>query len=87
MFKILSTYICGKKKYIKCNIWRAAVRPSYIEDARFLKVNYPLSEKVCMLCVANTSSKFTIGNTMQIISLGDEVPPRPLNLLAPEFHI
>jgi len=39
MFKILSTYICWKKKYIKCNIWRVAVRPFYIWDARFLKVN------------------------------------------------
>ena len=39
MFKILSTYICWKK-YIKCNIWRVAVRPSYIQDARFLKVKY-----------------------------------------------
>jgi hypothetical protein len=38
MFKILSTYNCWKK-YIKCNIWRVAVRPSYIWDARFLKVN------------------------------------------------
>jgi hypothetical protein len=38
MFKILNTYICFKK-YIKCNIWRVAVRPSYILDARFLKVN------------------------------------------------
>ena len=27
------------KKYIKCNIWRGAVRSSYIWDARFLKVN------------------------------------------------
>ena len=26
------------KIYIKCNIWRVAVRPSYIQDARFLKV-------------------------------------------------
>ena len=38
MFKILSTYICWKK-YIKCNIWRVAVRTSYIQDAWFLKVN------------------------------------------------
>ena len=36
MFKILSTYICWKKIYIKCNIWRVAVRPSYIWDARLL---------------------------------------------------
>ena len=27
-----------KKIYIKCNIWRVAVRPSYIWDTRFLKV-------------------------------------------------
>jgi len=27
--KILSTYICSKI-YIKCNIWRVAVRPSHI---------------------------------------------------------
>jgi len=38
MFKIISTYICWKI-YIKCNIWRVVVRPSYISDARFLKVN------------------------------------------------
>jgi hypothetical protein len=37
MFKLLSTYICWTK-YMKCNIWRVAVRPSYIEGARFLKV-------------------------------------------------
>jgi hypothetical protein len=30
-----------EKKYMKCNIWRVAVRPSYIWDARFLKVNIP----------------------------------------------
>jgi hypothetical protein len=24
--------------YIKCNMWRVAIRPSYIQDARFLKV-------------------------------------------------
>jgi hypothetical protein len=38
MFKILNTYSCWKKN-IKCNIWRVAVRLSYIQDARFLKVN------------------------------------------------
>ena len=37
IFKIFSTYIRGKK-YIKCNIWRIAVRPSYVQDAGFLKV-------------------------------------------------
>jgi hypothetical protein len=34
-----SVLIICWKKYIKCNIWRVAVRPSYIQDARFLKVN------------------------------------------------
>jgi len=42
MYKILSTYICWKK-YIKCNNWRVVVRPSYIEDARFLKVKIYLN--------------------------------------------
>jgi hypothetical protein len=37
MFKIVDTYICWKK-YIKWNIWTVAVRPSHIEDARFLKI-------------------------------------------------
>jgi hypothetical protein len=27
------------KKYIKWGVWRVAVCPSYISDARFLKVN------------------------------------------------
>jgi len=45
MFKILSIYSCWKK-YIKCNIWRVAVRPSYIEDAWFLKVNKTDSKDV-----------------------------------------
>jgi hypothetical protein len=39
MFKILSAYICWKqKKYMKCNIWRVAVRPSYVKDTGFLEV-------------------------------------------------
>ena len=49
MFKILSTYICCKKIYIKCNIWTVAVRPSYIQDARFLKV-----KPICNLFVILT---------------------------------
>jgi hypothetical protein len=34
-----SVLIVVEKKYIKCNIWKVAVRPSYIWNARFLKVN------------------------------------------------
>ena len=33
-----SVLIFVEKIYIKCNIWRVAVRRSYIWDARFLKV-------------------------------------------------
>ena len=33
-----SVLIVVEKIYTKCNIWRVAVRPSYIEDASFLKV-------------------------------------------------
>ena len=35
-----SVLIFVEKIYIKCNIWRVAVRPSYIQDAQFLKVNW-----------------------------------------------
>jgi len=30
MFRILSTHICWKNIYIKRNIWKVAVCPSYI---------------------------------------------------------
>jgi len=33
-----SVLIFVEKKYIQCNIWKVAVRPSYIQDARLLKV-------------------------------------------------
>jgi hypothetical protein len=38
-----SVLIFVEKMYIKCNIWRVAVLPSYIQDARFLKVLKGLS--------------------------------------------
>jgi len=37
-----SALIFVEKIYIKCKIWRVAVRLSYIKDARFLKVNFLL---------------------------------------------
>ena len=52
MFKILSTYIV-EKIYIKCNSWRVAVRPSYIQDARFFKVNM---KRLCELWFINNSN-------------------------------
>jgi len=53
MFKILRTYICWKKN-IKCNIWRVAVHPSYIQDAWFLKVKYVSKIARWWLCWAET---------------------------------
>jgi hypothetical protein len=41
-----SVLIIVEKIYIKRNIWKVAVRPSYIYDARFLKV------KPCMVMYA-----------------------------------
>ena len=45
-----SVLIFVEKKYIKCNIWRVAVCPSYIWDARFLKVNphWKLCQNTCI---------------------------------------
>ena len=37
-----SVLISVEKIYIKCNIWKVAVRPSYIQDAQFLKVKWAL---------------------------------------------
>jgi hypothetical protein len=45
MFKY-SVLIFVGKIYIKCNIWRVAVRPSSIEDAWFLKVNLSNNRKM-----------------------------------------
>ena len=40
MLKIFSTDVCWIN--IKWGIWRVILRPSYIQDARFLKVKQPL---------------------------------------------
>jgi hypothetical protein len=36
-----STLIFVEKKYIKCNMWRVAVRPSYIRIGRTLTLSWP----------------------------------------------
>jgi hypothetical protein len=38
------------KEYINCNIWRVAVLPSYMWDARFLKVKEHIWAVVIMKC-------------------------------------
>ena len=59
MFKILSTYICWKK-YIKCNIWGVVVHPSYIDDARFLKVNPRSKVQLQKLTSSQLFKKFSV---------------------------
>ena len=46
MFKKIQ-YVYLLKKYIKWGVWRVAVCPSYIQDARFLKVKMDLQEMGC----------------------------------------
>ena len=75
MFKILSIYSCWKK-YIKCNIWRVAVRPSYIKDARFLKVK---QKTVLTPSWDSTCFWWAVANVLIMFSV--------INLLAPEFYI
>jgi hypothetical protein len=47
------------KKYIKWGVWRVAVCPSYIYDARFLKVNYRMQElnELILNAASNPQSK------------------------------
>jgi hypothetical protein len=47
----------GEKIYIKCNIWRVAVRPSYIWDAGFLKVKNT-THALCFKIHIKTQSLF-----------------------------
>jgi len=61
--------IFDEKKYIKCNVWRVAVRPSYIWDARFLKVKpigtYSNSKKIHQKSTLSTvRSLFLIAITL-----------------------
>jgi hypothetical protein len=54
-----------EKIYIKCNNWRVAARPSYIWDARFLKVNaYPERSDMCMIDRVDCDS-FNCGNSLE----------------------
>ena len=67
IFKILSTYICWKK-YIKCKIWRVAVRPSYIEDAWFLKVKvwpHSLAEQTQISILSKSRVSNIFGQMLQ----------------------
>jgi hypothetical protein len=49
----------GNKIYIKCNIWRVALCPSYIWDAQFLKVK----------CTLHTTNKGLLAAILFRISL------------------
>jgi hypothetical protein len=51
------------KKYIKWGVWRVAVCPSYIKDARFLKVKYLGSVMTsCTDIDSEIKSKLAAGN-------------------------
>ena len=50
-----------EKKYIKCNIWRVAVRPSYIWDAGFLKVK--LNKELLLHAPASLQGRYVRVNT------------------------
>ena len=41
---------------MNCNIWRVAVRPSYIEDARFLKLKGSSSARHVLQKILRTQS-------------------------------
>jgi hypothetical protein len=52
----------AEKIYIKCNIWKVAVRPSYIQDAWFLKVNKAVAAaKGTLLAVNNEQTTQSSG--------------------------
>jgi len=86
MFKILSAYICWKK-YIKCNIWRVAVRPSYIQDARFLKVNELTSFQLVKIprILWNPKVRYSIHKFLQPVPYPEPARSSPYpHILLPE---
>jgi len=66
-----SVLIVVGKKYIKCNIWRVAIRPSYIQDARFLKVKWP-DNRGYGLQTPYTACNWVNGTQFQDRSLHDQ---------------
>jgi hypothetical protein len=50
------------KKYIKWGVWRVAVCLSYIQDARFLKVNTKDVPLVKVIFCEKTKVKFSLYN-------------------------
>ena len=69
-----SVLIFGEKKYIKCNIWRVAVRPSYIQDARFLKVNGPDHDQQHCYHHAPTVKPEAANAVVELLMIGVRTP-------------
>jgi hypothetical protein len=65
-----SVLIFVEEIYIKCNIWRVAVRPSYIQDASFLNVN-------------GNSNRSTRWNLSSLLSVRIFEVPATFNILVP----
>jgi len=55
-----SVLIFVEKIYIKCNIWRVAVRLSYIWDARFLKVKHQPSNAWTSSAMLQTTTQLMV---------------------------
>jgi hypothetical protein len=55
-----SVLIVVEKIYIKWNIWRVAVRPSYTYDARFLKVNCCFHQSLSVIPISHNYSNWVI---------------------------
>jgi hypothetical protein len=74
-----------EKKYINCNIWGASVRPSYIQDASFLRVKLtrPFRRKTksgfcaCAITFQTQSTRLPYMNTKREISFLSNAPRFP----------
>jgi hypothetical protein len=49
------------KKKIKCNIWRVAVCPSYLQDAQFLKVKHRVKSHLPSVALLGAHHIFYVG--------------------------
>ena len=87
MFQKFSTYICWKK-YIKWGVWRVAVCPSYIQDARFNKWFEKSSQlsAPCRVQLKCDGTRWRTGgevNGKLVNGVGSQYPSLPRNMVYP----